>query len=89
MEAKYLALAIKKLSPDAEFSFIEADYSTIQWDVLHGDAPKIADIEKAIKEIKDEENAQAITLANAKKAAEEKLAALGLTSEDLKVLGLA
>lgn len=35
----YLTKAIKKLKPNAEFSFIDDDYSTVQWDVLEGDAP--------------------------------------------------
>jgi hypothetical protein len=77
----YIAKAIKKLKPTAEFSFNNDDYSTIHWDVLEGDAPSQSEIDAAIKQIKADELA-------AKAAAEAKLAALGLTTDDLKALGL-
>jgi len=77
----YLTKAIKKLKPTAEFSFNNDDYSTIQWDVLEGDEPTKSEIEAAIKQIKKDESA-------AKTSAEEKLAAIGLTTDDLKALGL-
>jgi hypothetical protein len=77
----YIAKAIKKLKPTAEFSFNNDDYSTIHWDVLAGDAPSQSEIDAAIKQIKADELA-------AKAAAEAKLAALGLTTDDLKALGL-
>ena len=88
MNPEYLFKAIRKLKPSAEFSFQEADYSTIKWDVLEGNAPTQSEIDAAIEVIKQEE-AQAEAAATAKKAAAEaKLAALGLTSDDLKALGL-
>jgi hypothetical protein len=77
----YIAKAIKKLKPTAEFSFNNDDYSTIHWDVLEGDAPTKSEIEAAIKQIKADE-------LSAKATAEAKLAALGLTTDDLKALGL-
>ena len=77
----YLTKAIKKLKPTAEFSFNDDDYSTINWDVLEGDAPSQSEIDVAIKQIKADESA-------AKTLAETKLAALGLTRDDLKALGL-
>jgi hypothetical protein len=84
----YLVKAIQKLKPGAEFSFTNDDYSTIKWDVLEGDAPTQAEVDAAIEAIKQEE-AQAEAEAAAKKAAAEaKLAALGLTADDLKALGL-
>jgi hypothetical protein len=84
----YLAKAIKHLKPTAEFSFIEDDYATIKWDVLEGDAPTQKEIDDAIKQVKaDEAQAQAIK-ATAKATAEAKLAALGLTTDDLRALGL-
>ena len=88
MEAKYLSEAIKKLIPNAEFSFIDADYSTIKWDVLEGEAPTKLEIEQAIKEIKLNEAKKISELAENKAKAEAKLAALGLTADDLKALGL-
>jgi hypothetical protein len=77
----YLTKAINKLKPTAEFSFNNDDYSTVNWDVLEGNAPTQNEIDIAIQQIKADELA-------AKAAAEAKLAALGLTTKDLKALGL-
>lgn len=84
----YLTKAIQKLRPTAEFSFIEDDYSTIKWDVLEGDAPTEIELNEAIKQIKIEEAQAEIDKAANKAAAEAKLAAFGITSDDLKALGL-
>ena len=84
----YLAKAIKKLKPKAEWSFSNNDYNTINWIVLDGTAPSQADIDEAIEQIKSDEIAEAQTKAAAKAAAQSKLAALGLTVEDLTALGL-
>jgi hypothetical protein len=83
-----LAEAIKMLKPTAQFSFQGADYSTIQWDVLEGDAPTKLEIDAAIAAIKQTETETEIETATKKAAAEAKLAALGLTPDDLKALGL-
>jgi hypothetical protein len=83
-----LSRAIWKLRPDAEFSYTDEDYSTIKWDKLEGNPPTQAEIDAAIEQIKtDETNAEAQAAA-AKEAAQAKLAALGLTTDDLKALGL-
>lgn len=87
-ETFYLVNAIKKLRPDAEFSFKNNDYFTIKWDVLNGDAPTQSEIDEAIEVIKNEEAEAEAKSAAAKTAAEAKLAALGLTADDLKALGL-
>lgn len=84
----YLSRAIFKLKPNAEFSLQEDDYSTIKWDVLDGDAPTQAEIDKAIEQVKADELAEAEAQAQAKATAEGKLAALGLTTDDLRALGL-
>jgi hypothetical protein len=84
----YITLAIKKLKPTAEFSFIENDYSTIKWDVLEGDAPTQDEVDAAIEAVKQEKAQTEAEAAAKKAAAEAKLAALGLTSDDLKALGL-
>jgi len=84
----YLVKAIKKLNPTAEFSFNDDDYNTIVWDNLDGDAPTQKEIDAAIKQIKADEIAEAANKAAAKAAAESKLAALGLTTDDLRALGL-
>jgi hypothetical protein len=85
----YLSAAIKKLRPNAEFSFTNEDYSTIQWDVLEGDAPTEAEIDAAIEQLKVDEAQAEIDKAAKKAAAEAKLATLGLDADDLKALGLA
>lgn len=87
-EFHYLSLAIRKLHPEAEFSFGAEGYKSIKWDVLNGDAPTQTQIDAAIKAIKEEEAAAEIEAATKKAAAEAKLVALGLTADDLKALGL-
>jgi hypothetical protein len=84
----YLVKAIKSIHPEAEFVFTEDDYSTIEWIVLEGKAPTQAEIDEAIEQVKVEEAQVVIDQANAKAAAQAKLAALGLTVEDLQALGL-
>ena len=84
----YLTKAIQKLKPTAEFSYVDNDYSTIKWDVLEGDAPTQTEIDDAIEQVKADEINEAQTRAAAKAAAQAKLAALGLTVEDLQALGL-
>jgi hypothetical protein len=88
MEVIYIARAIKKLRPNAEFSFRGEDYSEINWIVLEGDAPTYKEITDAIKQVKIDEIEDAKAKAAAKIAAQAKLAALGLTVEDLTALGL-
>lgn len=84
----YLVQAIKKLKPNSEFSYSGNDYSTINWVVLEGTAPTQSEIDATIEQLKIEEiNAEAIK-AEAKAVAQAKLAALGLTADDLKALGL-
>lgn len=84
----YLALAIYKLRPDAQFSFTDNDYSTIKWDVLNGDAPTQAEIDEALEQVKADEIAENQARIEAKTQAEAKLTALGLTADDLRALGL-
>ncbi len=89
MDSNDLYKAIKKLKPTAEFSFSGNDYSTIQWDILEGEAPTKAEIDLAIKEVKADEAQAKLNKAAKKAAAEAKLAALGLDADDLTALGLA
>ena len=84
----YLNLAIRKLKPNAEWSITDNDYSTTVWHVLDGDAPTAKQIQDTIKQIKADEITTVEAKAAAKAAAQSKLAALGLTVEDLKALGL-
>ena len=84
----YLTRAIRLLKPTAEFSIVDSDYSTIKWDVLEGDAPTLAEIKDAVKQVKANEAAEIKAKAAAKELAQSKLATLGLTVEDLSALGL-
>ncbi len=87
-ETFYIVAAIQKLKPGAEFSFTDNDYSTIKWDILEGDAPTQAEIDAAIEQVKADEAQAELDKATKKAAAEAKLAALGLTADDLQALGL-
>jgi hypothetical protein len=81
--SEYIVKAIKKLKPNAEFSFTDSDYSTVKWDVLDGEAPTQAEIDAAIEEIKGDE----IT-AKAKAEADKTalFAKLGITADEAKLL---
>jgi hypothetical protein len=89
IKPNYLSLAIQKLRPDSEYKFSEQDYSTIEWIKLEGKAPTKAEIDAAIEQVKADEVQAELDKAAKKAAAEAKLAALGLTADDLKALGLA
>lgn len=82
----YLALAIKSLTNNAEFILIDGDYSTIEWINFDGKAPTQAEIDAEIERIK----AAIITAEAEKVAAKEsayaKLAAIGLTSDEVAAL---
>jgi hypothetical protein len=79
----YLFKAIRKLKPDAEFSYKDNDYSTIKWDVLDGEAPTQKEIDAAIKEVKADEVAEAKAKATAKSAI---LDRIGLTVDELQTI---
>jgi hypothetical protein len=83
MSENYLAKAIFKLRPNAEFSYTDDDYSTVKWDVLEGDAPTAKEVQDAIKAIKAEE-AEELQLKAAAKAA--LLERLGITEEEARLL---
>jgi hypothetical protein len=84
----YTALAIHKLKPNSSWRFENYDYSTIEWFELEGTAPTQAEIDAAIEQIKADEITEAAAKVKAKIEAEAKLKKLGLTSDDLKALGL-
>lgn len=83
MNTDQLSAAIWHLRPKAQFSFTDNDYSTIQWDVLEGEAPTQTEIDAAIEQVKADELSQAEAKA-VKKAA--LLNRLGLTEEEAKLL---
>jgi len=84
----YLSLAIAKLCPKSEYTFTDQNYSTITWQILEGTAPTQAEIDAAIEQIKADEIADEANAQANRAAAQAKLAALGLTADDLKSLGL-
>lgn len=73
--------AIFDVLPNALFVMSDTDYEGIQW-LDKRPKPKWSDIEKAIA------NPLPDPIDVAKEAAQAKLAALGLTADDLKALGL-
>jgi hypothetical protein len=83
----YYSDVLTEMYAGSEWSMSNEDYSTLEW---------LSDSKKPTKkELDDKLDATAKILAdkelakqNAKKAAEAKLAALGLTTDDLKALGL-
>jgi hypothetical protein len=79
----YLAKAIRKLKPTAEFSFSDNDYSTIKWDVLEGTPPTQAEIDVAIEQVKADEITQAAAKATQRQAI---LDRLGITAEEARIL---
>lgn len=83
MKKNYLVEAIRSLKPNAEFSFVENDYSTIKWDVLEGTAPTQSEIDAAIEKVKADEIAESENKAAEKSAL---LARLGITDQEAKLL---
>jgi len=78
-----LVQAIKLLKPTAEFSFIDDDYSTVQWNLLDGDAPTLADISAAIEQVKLNQVENDLKNARTKAALLERL---GITEDEAKLL---
>ena len=83
MEIIYIVQAIKKLRPNAEFSFRGEDYSEINWIVLEGNPPTYKEITDAIKLVKKEEIADNEAKVQAKAAL---LDRLGITADEAKLL---
>ena len=78
--------AIHRLRPNSEFVFTNGDYATIQWHKLEGVAPTQSEITVAIKTIEtNQAKAEADKLA-AKASAQAKLAALGLTPDEVTAI---
>ena len=79
----YLFKAIKNLCPEAEFTFIDEDYSSITWIKKDGPVPTQKQIDDEIAKIEAGEDAAATAKAEAKTAL---LNRLGITSEEAKLL---
>lgn len=83
MKAQDIVKAIAKLRPNAQYSFIEDDYSSIEWSVLEGNAPTLEEIEDAVAAIAIEEADKAEADAAAREAL---LNRLGITADEAKLL---
>jgi len=82
-----ITTALLSLRPGCVWTMTNDDYENIIWNSEES-KPTLAELEAEIVRL-DNEQANAIVAANAaKEAAQEKLAVLGLTADDLKALGL-
>jgi hypothetical protein len=73
--------AIRNLRPNTEFTLVDDDVENIVWHTPNVKPLTLAEVEKESKRIEAEALAK-------RESVESKLAALGLTADDLKVLGL-
>lgn len=81
--------ALVKLMPGAEFTISDFNLDTLEILNSNGnEIPTQAAIDEAIKQIEAEQAQAELDAATKKEAAKAKLAALGLTADDLKALGL-
>lgn len=79
----YLNRAIYSLKPEAEYTYSNDDYSTIQWIKLEGDAPTQSEIDAEIESLKAKDIADKASRAADKAALLERL---GITAEEAKLL---
>ena len=85
-ESQLLVEAITNLRPNSQFVITDNNYSTIEWHVLDGTAPTLAQINSEIVKIQAAEtDAEAAKAANAASAIS-KLEALGLTAEEIAAI---
>jgi len=76
--------AIKKINPNAEFNIDADDINKITW--LNGTTPiPVADIQAQIPIVEAEIEQEKQDAINKKASAKEKLLALGLTEEEIKL----
>ena len=79
--------ALSNLCPDEVWTFSGDDYNDIVW-LTDGQKPTLEEVKKEIAAIPNRLKSAEEAKAKAKLAAEGKLAALGLTTDDLRALGL-
>ena len=77
---------IRLMYPDAAFSMVDDDISTIAWRTEGITTPTQEEINAKIKQVEDEEAANLTAKAAAKESAQAKLAAIGLTPEEIAAL---
>jgi len=77
---------IRLMYPDAAFSMVDDDISTVAWRTKGITTPNQEEIDAKIKEIEDKAAAEVTAKAANKESARAKLAALGLTPEEIAAL---
>jgi len=77
-----LSSALQSLRPNAEFSFTDQDINTIVWHTEGVTTPSQAEIDAAVIELEAKDAAKV----DARQSALSKLAALGLTPEEIAAL---
>jgi hypothetical protein len=80
------ARALSALRPGAEYTMINDDLSTVVWNSQDVTTPTEAEVNAKIAELEAAENLAVINKAAAKASAEAKLAALGLTADEVAAL---
>jgi hypothetical protein len=88
MKTDLMIKAIQVLRPNSEFVIYDAKYENIEWHKLEGSEPTMAELLVAVEQVKANQKAAEEKAQADKAAAQAKLAALGLTVDDLKALGL-
>ena len=83
-----LAEAINLYNPNAQWVIDGDDYETLQWHSQDIPKPTLQELEALVPQVEAAKAELAAQVAANKAAAEAKLAALGLTAEDLTALGL-
>ena len=86
MQLDYTKILLSKY-PQSEWSLNGNNYEGLTW-LSDTKKPTKAQLDALWNEVLDEINAEAEAMAQAKATAEGKLAALGLTTDDLRALGL-
>jgi hypothetical protein len=78
--------AIQYMYPDAAFSMVNDDISTIAWRTEGIATPTQEEVNNAIAAMEAEEASKAAAKAANKESAQAKLAAIGLTPEEISAL---
>jgi hypothetical protein len=80
------ARALSALRPGAEYTMTDDDLSTIVWNSPDVTTPTEAEVNAKIAELEAADTQAVINKAAAKASAEAKLAALGLTADEIAAL---
>jgi len=75
------------LYPNVEWSITDNDFATLQW-FSDTQKPTLQELQNVWEDVVASDEAEKQAKENAKSAAQAKLAALGLTADDLTALGL-